>query len=587
MLGGRHARGDTKCDIYGGHVCDSPRSGICTKIPSMKIYFAFASALLTQWICAAFLPAQTPDVVSAITEVTVYRQGALVKRTGRLTLAAGNQAVAFTQLAQGIRPNTVQLAVGRGVSVFALDVSQDPLAAPAEPDSLVSLRSLLARVDDSLAIIAAERAGLNEELAVLAANRDLTGEDATPANSATAIREAAALYRELTREANVALARLLPRERDLTERQQRLQRRVSAIRPQPRGDVGRVSAKLIAERAGTYDFELSYIVNNASWAPDYDLYVATENGVRADLVLAAKVQQYTGVDWSDVDITFSTSDINSRLQAPELAPLYLGRDQVSLASQVAGNTAGMAMRKNEQPEADIAYLQEEILMDGVQAPRRPAAAMTTFSTASNSATARLYTVERPFSLQPNGQPSSVRLTRSELPLSLRYHIVPKRESTAYLEGLATGWDTLNLLAADLRLHLDDRYLGATYLDPAQESDTLSFGLGPDPRIVVERDPLGTGSDKKVLRNRVHYDLGYRITLRNTRDVPVSVLVEDQVPVSQRDEVEVDVKSISNGGQLEAETGEVKWQLSLKPAGREELAVRYEVEAPKGVRVSFE
>lgn len=541
-------------------------------------YLALAALAAT---LPTLLPAQTLDVASALTEVTVYRQGALVKRTGRLTLAAGNQRVAFSQLAQSIRPNTVQLAVGRGVSVFALDLSQDPLAAPAEPDSLVSLRGLLARVDDSLAVLAAERAGLNEELAVLAANRDLTGHDATPANSAAAIREAARLYRELTTEANVALARLLPRERDLEERQQRLQRRISAIRPQPRGDVGRVSAKLIAERAGTYDFELSYVVNDASWAPDYDLYVATEDGIRADLVLAAKVQQYTGVDWTDVGITFSTSDINSRLQAPELTPRYLGRDELPTAYlaqderavMLRGRVAGVQVeskRGAEMAEADVAF--------------EPAAI---FATASNITTARLYAVERPFSLAADNQPSSVRLTRAELPLALRYRIVPKREPTAYLEALVSAWDTLDLLAADLRLHLDDRYLGATYLDPAEASDTLSFGLGPDPRIVVEREPLGSGSDKKVLRNRIHYDLGYRITLRNTRDVAVSVLVEDQVPVSQRDEIEVDVKSISDGGQLDTETGEVTWQLSLKPGGREELEVRYEVDAPEGVRVGFE
>ena len=518
----------------------------------------------------------TQEAPSTLTAVTVYHQGALVTRAGTLTLAAGANAVSFPQLAQGIRPNTVQLAVGQGVATFALDVSQDPLAAPAEPDSLLSLRAVLAAVEDSLAVLHAERAGLQEELAVLAANRDLTGADATPAVSATAIREAARLYRELTREANVALARLLPRERRLTEHKSRLQRRIGAIRPSPRGDVGRVSAKLIAERAGTYPFELSYVVDGASWSPDYDLYVDTEAGVSASLVLAAKVQQYTGVEWADVELTLSTSDINSRLDAPELSPNYLGRDEYVVVGYGVAQPSAVRAERKRDAEADAVYEEIEAF--------EPAA---TFATSTAALTARLYTVSRPFSLAPDGQPSSVRLTRTNLPLALRYRVVPKRQTTAYLEGLVTDFDTLNLLVAPLRLHLDDRYLGATALDPAEASDTLAFGLGPDPRIAVEREPIGRGSDTKVLRNRRHYDLGYRITLRNTRATPATLLVEDQVPVSQREEIEVDVESVSDGGKHNEETGLVQWQLSLKPGERRELTVRYGVDAPKDVRVGFE
>ncbi len=539
-------------------------------------------ALLFILCCSTVLAqAQINSPASRISEVTVYRQGALVKRTGKLTVTAGDQETSFAGLEQSIRPGSVQLAVGQGVNTFSLDVTNDPSRAPEEPDSLLTLRDQLLALNDSLAVLAAQRAGLTEELAVLAANRDITGEQASPANAATAVRDAARLYRELTTEAQIALARLLPRERDLQKRQQQLQQRVNAIRPQPRGNVGRITAKLIAERAGTYDYELSYIVNNASWTPDYDLYVQAEQDTRARLTLSGNLQQYTGVDWENVRLTLSTSDINSRLAPPELSPLYLGRE-VNLAFQMAGNSAGYAKRAAPRPEAD-AMEDAEMVIDGVPL-YAPAA---TYATSTNSAAARLYAIDRPFSLPANGRPSAVRLTSHELPLALRYHVVPKRETVAYLEGVVTGWDTLNLLGANVRLHLDDRYLGDTYLDPAQNSDTLSVGLGPDPRLVVERKPLGKGSDTKLIRNRKEYDLGYSITLRNTRNVPVSVLLEDQIPVSQREEIEVTLKSVESNGRLDSTTGKIVWQLSLKPATREQIAVRYEVVAPKEVVVNFE
>ena len=558
-----------------------------TRMPRSAFTQLLALLPLALSLSTAPIHAQLANPTSTLTEVTVYRQGALVKRTGRVTVTAGNQDLAFTGLEQSIRPGSVQLAVAQSVSTFALDVTQDPSRAPAEPDTLLGLRDQLAALDDSLARLSAERAGLNEELAVLAANRDLTGEQATPSTSATAVRDAARLYRELTTEAQLALARLKPREERLQKRQQQLQQRIGAIRPQPAGNVGRITAKVIAERAGTFAYEFSYIVNNASWTPDYDLYVQADEDTRARLTLSGNVQQYTGVDWTDVKLTLSSSDINSRLAPPELSPLYLGRDVASLRSNMAGYAKELEAADGTISIRGARTDGPQYVIDGVRIQAAASNAAPTYATATNSAAARLYTVDRPFSLAANGRPSAVRLTSHELPLSLRYHVVPKREPTAYLTGVVTGWDTLNLLGANVRLHLDERYLGDTYLDPAQNSDTLTVGLGPDPRVVVERKPLGRGSDTKLIRNLKTYDLGYEISLRNTRSVPIDILVEDQIPVSQRDEVEVELKSATASPSVEASTGKLTWQLSLKPATREQLVVRYDVKAPKEVVVNFE
>lgn len=535
-----------------------------------RILFLFSSVLvLISTLGITQLFAQT-IVSSKVEAVTVYQQGALVTRKGSVKLDAGEQQLRFSNLEQSIRSGSLQLDIDPSVGTFAIEFGFDASRKTQEPDSLLQLRDSLTVVRLALSRLAAKRAGYIEELAVIAANRDLSSDQAATSQSPEKIRDAAKIYREMSTAANLALVDIDVEEKRLKMLEARTVRRIESIRPAPRQDIGVVNAKVVAERAGTFDFELTYIVESTSWSPNYDLYVTTEGKANSQLVLAANVQQTTGVDWNNVKLTLSTGDINSRLAPPQLAPYYIGYPQP------------VAMARNQaQVESDMVF--EAPMSNTGYAPKRQA----TYGTELSSASAQLYAINRPFSLATNGKASSVKLIAHDLPIHLRYRVVPKREQRAYLEGLITDWDELNLVAAQTRMHLDGRYLGEIYLDVQQNSDTLTFGLGPDERLVVERTGKGQGSDTKFIRGRKVYNLGYVISLRNTRNVAIDVLVEDQVPVSQRDEITVEIKERSGKPSFDASTGILSWQLSLKPASREELKVAYTIDAPKDTPIRFE
>ncbi|KAI5122272.1 hypothetical protein M0805_002353 [Coniferiporia weirii] len=73
---------------------------------------------------------------------------------------------------------------------------------------------------------------------------------------------------------------------------------------------GRVSAVIIAKRAGRVDITLTYMVANATWSPSYDLRATTENGRPSRTVALhyrAAIEQNTGEDWRDAVISVSTA----------------------------------------------------------------------------------------------------------------------------------------------------------------------------------------------------------------------------------------------------------------------------------------
>ena len=517
------------------------------------------------------------QVSSKLERVTVYQQGALLTRAGSITLKAGEQEFELEGLERNINAGSVQLAIDRSVGIFAVEYARVNPKTGSEPDSLIKLRDELKDLRKVLAVNNIQQKGYNEELEILKANR-LIAQSETTGYSAASIREATKLHNELSTAARVARLDLIEESTGIKKEITALEQRVNAIRPNQNGAVGKITAKVIAERGGTFNFELTYITNAASWNPNYDLYVQTEGASKSQLVLAADIRQNTGVDWEKVALTLSNTDINSRLAPPMLSPIFLGGNE---AYRSQGQVAGTTIRRKQ------ANVDAEAVSAPLANTTADVAYAATYATQSNSAAARLYEIDRPFSLIANGKSSSVKLTSNELPINLRYRIVPKREQQAYLEAVITGWDTLNLLAAQTRTHLDGRYLGETYLNTQQNSDTLTVGLGPDKRLVVKRTGRGQGSDTKFIRGKKEYNLGYQITLRNTRNIAIDVLVEDQIPVSQKDEITVELKNATGKPDLEEFTGKLTWKLSLKPAKEEKLSVNYKIVAPKNTPIRFE
>ena len=66
---------------------------------------------------------------------------------------------------------------------------------------------------------------------------------------------------------------------------------------------------------------------------------------------------------------------------------------------------------------------------------------------------------------------------------------------------------------------------------------------------------------------------------NTKSSEVSISIYDQIPITARDNVKVNVIEIS-GAEMNKETGLLTWKTQLKPGEKRELILKYSVEYPK-------
>lgn len=190
-----------------------------------------------------------------------------------------------------------------------------------------------------------------------------------------------------------------------------------------------------------------------------------------------------------------------------------------------------------------------------------------------------FDVKIPYTILSNNKNTLIEVERYALPAQFEYVSIPKIAPDAFLMANVSDWQKYNLLDGEANIFYEDTYVGKTILDLRNIGDTLSLSLGRDKNISVKRELLKDYTTKKLFGSKKEDTRSWKISTRNGKQQPIDIVIYDQVPVSQNNEIEVEVEKQS-GGRLNAETGEVKWVFTLKPAEKKDLELRYKVKYNK-------
>ena len=72
---------------------------------------------------------------------------------------------------------------------------------------------------------------------------------------------------------------------------------------------------------------------------------------------------------------------------------------------------------------------------------------------------------------------------------------------------------------------------------------------------------------------------YEITIMNTKKQAIDIVVEDQIPISQTSDIEVETEELS-GGAYDATMGKITWTLKLAAGETVKKQLRFNVKYPK-------
>lgn len=201
-------------------------------------------------------------------------------------------------------------------------------------------------------------------------------------------------------------------------------------------------------------------------------------------------------------------------------------------------------------------------------------------------TTTMYEIKDKYTLETDGKTTTINIRKLDVPALYTYYAGPKIDPSAYLTAQVVDWQELELQPGEAALYFEGSYLGKTYLDLASAGDTLSLALGKDNNIRIQRKLVKAFSAKKFIGSNRTETKTFEIIVRNNKRTPVTLLLQDQFPVSTNKEIEIDDKT-APGASVDKETGLVNWNLALAPGEEKKLGLGYSVRYPKDKKVVLE
>jgi hypothetical protein len=197
-----------------------------------------------------------------------------------------------------------------------------------------------------------------------------------------------------------------------------------------------------------------------------------------------------------------------------------------------------------------------------------------------------FTIEEKYTILSEPKNIAVPVQTIQANASYQYYCAPRYDKDVFLTAQLVNWEQYNLLEGQANVFFEGTFIGNTYFDTRYLVDTLEVSLGRDKSIKVERVKSKEYEKYQVLGNDNITSRQWDISVRNTKQQPINIVVEDQFPVSADSKITVTQEEKSNGS-LNDKTAVVTWTMKLDPSVTQKMQLRYKVKYPKDDFVGIE
>lgn len=621
-----------------------------------------------------FLPlvgiCQEQKVKSTISNVNLYFSGAQVSREVKVNLNAGENTLIFKGVSPEIDKGSIKVTTNLEINIASvfhqMSLQSDSLVIQATKKVNIANK----KINDQFEVLKVDLTLLKREEELLLANQTVGG--TYSGMKPEDLKNTADYFRERMK---LILNQRFALSQKLDSLQGEIRKNNTTL-----NTLGQKKENLLAEiilvlktkvPVKNQKLTISYFVKNAGWSPSYDIK-ASKISEPINLLYKAKVFQYSGEDWKDINLTLSNSSPKTNSNIPSLKKWYWGernsyndyfdekevetndKSQVwgivkdsqglplpAASVQITGTSLGVStdengfFRLNIPPDLqgktnllsfsfigfesqtlnvkdspfDITLTEDtnelnEVTVTGYSTKYKK---MTTGATSAlqgraagvkvrqsrvtkklisedEAATSLNFTLDSKFTLLSDGKEVTTELKELEIPTDFEYKTVPKIDPVAFLTARIFDWEQYNLIEGEANLYFEGTYLGKTDLDLSNK-DTLSISLGRDQAVKVQKKPVRQFSKNQFIGGNAIDSYGYEISIRNTKSVPIKILVEDQFPLSKFKEVEIYDKS-AIGANENQETGKLVWLNEIEPSTEKTLPFSYTIKYPKNGTVSY-
>jgi len=536
---------------------------------------------------------------SKISSVVVYPNHAQVTREIVVKVKDGENSVKFTNLVSILNPQNLRATASDGIRITGTETKKVFLKE-SHTDEIKKLDAKIQSTMDSVEALSTEKDQWAEEKLFYTSIKDrVAGEIGKELSNNKISVEDWAKTLEFIRQGvkscdkemasrNLAI-RSLNKELDMFNRERisYAQRRTTEMKE--------VTVSFTSDQVRDAVVRIHYIVPAASWTPVYDVHL--NKGVdEVQMIGYGDVTQWTGETWNDVSLTLAMSRPDFQLSLPELKPTVVSFDakemQMIAKDIYTLNSNPVSEAKNwsrsrfkgqqdlfnfQNNLEQLAYNDDSQLMQ--YGLNREIVKQALSRLVDRFAGVR-YKVSQNETIPCDSSPHKVVVFSGNVPVSLKHVATPTLGDTVVLKGDMKNTTGYPILEGNVSLFIDNSYVGASRTDSAAQNEEISFCFGPDDALVVARELMKRdvkGPEKFRQSQVITYS--YKINAENFNDHKSTVQINDQIPTSKNQDIQVKFVESNIDYTIDEQTGKLTWFVDIERGKKKEITFSFSVECP--------
>jgi len=129
------------------------------------------------------------------------------------------------------------------------------------------------------------------------------------------------------------------------------------------------------------------------------------------------------------------------------------------------------------------------------------------------------------------------------------------------------------------------FVGRGKMAAASKDEAVRLGFGADDKVKIERAVIkrNEGSAGLIVTTSKTDERSFKTSVRNGHDFPIKVAIEDQLPVSENEEIQVEMLPSATpptATNVRDRRGVLEWAFEAKPGEVRDIAFGWRVRWPK-------
>lgn len=491
----------------------------------------------------------TQNIKGEITDVTVYRDQALVTRTVKVEGPKGPLEIVVTDLPERIISATLSAESKGNTRIHSVTYRTRAIRGDTRPE--------VKAIDDKIAELEEQLRKLEAYMELLQIKEEIISQLVafTQSTAQMELQKGVLKFEELRQLTEYGLGKydeFLQEFLDLEEQEKEILEEIDLLmrqRSQLAAGYSKIQREALVYFTKDTDqpvtVSVRYGVDRVSWYPHYNLR-SDEQRNSIGVEYNAIVRQMSGEDWSGVRLILSTAQPMFTAEPPVIEPLRitLGSKKILKEEEVKKTLEGFQQRRFAEQKAPAPSLENSSKLN-VFAGEEQVLELTQQTDVLIAAKKRVMRIEgvsvtyplpHLVSLASRTDEQILQIANMNIAARFTHVAAPVLTDFVYEETLATNTTPYVFLPGSYNAYLNGEFVGRGRIELVASGEEFRTGFGVDPQVHVTRE-LVTKTER-IEGGNIVSEFEYKLTVSNYKEKIIRLRLEDRIPYSPDGSVQI-------------------------------------------------